>query len=298
MSALSRQQLTTYYEQYKTNEVTFSKEMLEVTGLLAKQVCLKCMGKLWPCVIYASSLQVVKVLVRTQSELIQSLQEANNGASIRFCFQEHEGEDPVTFFVAVRSVGYVPYSGVKDTAMFTLQFAQQAPDYLIGVLGRILDTTANTRSTSQRRGERVIITSETQRQIGIMSKESSVSIQGVPRQCILRDISFYGAKIIIMGLAKYLDDRDVVLRIDFEEPRESYFLKGKFLRAETIEGRKDLVAMGISFFDDLIPMKYKIRINNYITRVRATNRTDQSAVLVQDSQEALLSTRDVQDMDA
>ncbi|MDR1030420.1 MAG: chemotaxis protein CheW [Treponema sp.] len=297
MSTLSRPQLTAYYEQYKTNEVIFNKEILEVTGLVAKQVCLKCMGKLWPCVIYSSSLQTVKILIRTQSGIIQSLQEANNGASIRFCFREHEGEDPVTFFVAVRAMGYVPYSGAKDMAMFTLQFVQQAPDYLIGVLGRILDTAANTRSTSKRRGERIIITNKNQRKIGIASKESSVSIQGVPRQCILRDLSFYGAKIIIMGIAKYLDDRDVVLHIDFEEPHESYFLKGKFIHAETVEGRKDLVAMGISFYDDLIPMKYKIRINNYITRVRATDRIDQSEGADQNDQETFLSPEHVQDIE-
>jgi hypothetical protein len=285
MNALSRQQLITYYERYKTNEVIFNKEIIEVTGLLTKQICLRCMGKLWPCIIYAASLQMVKVLVNTKSGLMQSLQEANQGANIRFCFKGSEGGAPVIFFVTVRSVGYIPYGGSKDTAMITLQFVQQAPDYLIGVLGRILDTTANSQSTSKRRGERIIITSETQRMLSIVSKETTVSVQGVPRQCILRDISFYGAKIIIMGLANFLNEREAVLRIDFDEPRESYFLKGKFLHSETVEGRKDLVAMGMSFYDDLIPMKYKIRINTYITQVRAVNRTDPNAVL-EASQEA------------
>ncbi|MHB9292059.1 putative Cyclic di-GMP binding protein [Hollandina sp. SP2] len=294
MNALSRQQLITYYERYKTSEVIFNKEILEVTGLLTKQVCLKCMGKLWPCIIYAASLQMVKVLVNTKSGLMQSLQDANNGANVRFCFKGNEGGDPVIFFVAVRSIGYMPYRGSKDMAMVTLQFVQQAPDYLIGVLGRILDTTANSEGTSKRRGERVIITSETQRMLGIVSKETAISVQGVPRQCILRDISFYGAKIVIVGLANFLNDREAVLRIDFEEPRESYFLKGKFCHSETVEGRKDLVAMGMSFYDDLIPMKYKIRINTYITQVRAVNRTDTST-LMESSQEGSPSTSKISD---
>ncbi|MDR1955264.1 MAG: pilus assembly protein PilZ [Treponema sp.] len=284
MSVLNRQQLISYYERYKTNEVTFNKEIIEITGLLAKQVCLKCMGKLWPCIIYASSLQMAKILVNTKSGVLQSLQEANNVASMRFCFKGAKEGDPITFFVAVRSVGYTPYGASQDTAMFTLQFAQQAPDYLIEVLGRILDANANTHTTSRRKGERVPINNETQRKLGIVSKESSISVQGVPRQCILRDISFYGAKIVIMGIAKFLDERDAVLRIDFEEPRESYFLKGKFLRSEVVEGRKDLVVMSMSFYDDLIPMKYKIRINNYITQVRATNRTDRNPASAQTAQ--------------
>jgi hypothetical protein len=217
------------------------------------------------------SLETVKILVHTPSGLIQSLQEMNTGA-LRFCFQGPVEEEPVTFFVSVRFVGYVPYGGTKDMAMITLQFVQQAPDYLIGVLGGILDTTANTQCTSKRREERVLISAETQRTLGILSKETTVSIQGVPRQCILRDISFCGAKIIVMGLANFLQERDAILRIDFEDPREGYFLKGKFCYSETVEGRKDLIAMGMAFYEEQLPLKYKLRINTYLTKTWAINR--------------------------
>ena len=76
----------------------------------------------------------------------------------------------------------------------------------------------------------------------------------------------------MMGIAKFLIEREAALRIDFDDPRESFLLKGKFLRSETVEGRKDLIAMVVLFEEGTVPMGYKIRINDYISQVRADNR--------------------------
>jgi hypothetical protein len=105
-----------------------------------------------------------------------------------------------------------------------------------------------------------------------MAKESTVFIQGVPRYCILRDISFSGAKLIMMGVAKFLVEKPAALRMDFDDPKESFLLVGKFVRAEPVEGRKELVALAILFNESMVPMGYKIRINNYISQVRAEDR--------------------------
>ena len=69
----------------------------------------------------------------------------------------------------------------------------------------------------------------------------------------------------MMGVAKFLVDRDVGLRLDFDDPRESFMLKGKFIRSEEIEGKKDMVALSIEFAESLIPMGYKVRLNDYIS---------------------------------
>jgi c-di-GMP-binding flagellar brake protein YcgR len=137
-------------------------------------------------------------------------------------------------------------------------------------MGRLLD--ANVNST-KRREERIDITSETLRKLNIVAKETAVFIQAVPRRCILRDISFSGAKIIMMGIARFLVDKEAILRIDFDDPRQSFLLKGTFIRAENIEGKKELIALAIQFAENTIPMGYKIRINEYLGTVRAESRT-------------------------
>ena len=273
MGILTSQKLSEYYERFKAIEVTFTKEIISVTGLITNQVYLKCVGDFWPCVIFSSSFQGAKIVANLKSGLLQKLEKANNMVSLRFCFKVADKGNPVTFFVNTRSTGYTSYGGSKDVAIFALQFTQRAPDDLIEIMGRILD--ANVAS-AKRREERLMITPDSIRKLNIMSKESAVFIQGVPRHCILRDISFSGAKLIMMGIAKFLVDREAALRMDFDDPRESFLLKGKFLRSEAVEGRKDLVALVVLFDDNSIPMGYKVRINDYLSQLRTDPRGPQA----------------------
>jgi hypothetical protein len=74
----------------------------------------------------------------------------------------------------------------------------------------------------------------------------------------------------MMGVAKFLVNKDVALRVDFDEPRESFLIRGTFIRSEMVEGRKDLVALAMEFTEKLVPMGFKIRINEYLDRAKAS----------------------------
>ena len=259
MGLITSQKITTFYEKYKAIDVTFSKEIIQVTGLVTQQVHLKCGGDFWPCVLYSSSFQGAKLVANIQSGLIKKLQTTNNSISLRFCFKSSDREAPVTFFVAARVAGYSPYGGSEEVALFNLQYTQRPPDDLIEIMGRVLDANVN---SAKRKDERINLTPETIRKMRIIAKEAAVFIQGVPRRCMLRDVSFSGAKIIMVGVAKFLVNREAGLRIDFEDPRESFLIKGMFIRSETVEGRKDLIALAVEF-NDPVPMGYKVRLNEY-----------------------------------
>jgi hypothetical protein len=64
----------------------------------------------------------------------------------------------------------------------------------------------------------------------------------------------------------------VGLRLDFDDPRESFQIRGKFIRSETVEGRKELIALAILFDDNQVPMGYKIRLNDFLSQTRAAER--------------------------
>jgi hypothetical protein len=153
--------------------------------------------------------------------------------------------------------------------MLTIQFTQRPPDDLIEVVGRVLDANVNSK---KRKDERITLTAENQRKLKIISKETAVFIQAVPRRCILREISFSNAKLIMMGVAKFLVDKDVALRFDFDDPREGFLVRGKFVRAESVEGKKEMLALAMQYDEAQIPMGYKIRINEFINTIRADNR--------------------------
>ncbi|MDR1178173.1 MAG: pilus assembly protein PilZ, partial [Spirochaetaceae bacterium] len=265
MGILTSQKISAYYERYKNIEVTYSKEIIQVTNLITQQVVLKCVGDFWPCVIYSSSFTGAKIVVNINSGLPQKLQQANNLVSLRFCFKNSESNTPVAFFVSAKTAGYTPYSGSKDMAIFQIQFLQRPPDDLIEIMGRLLDANIN---SAKRRDERILLTVESIRKLKLLSKDSAVFIQGIPRRCILRDISFSGAKIIMLGISKFLVNKEAALRVDFDDPRESFLLRGKFIRAEEVEGRKELIALAMLMDSALVPMGYKIRINDYIGQIR------------------------------
>jgi hypothetical protein len=106
------------------------------------------------------------------------------------------------------------------------------------------------------------------RHIGLLSKNSVIFVQGVPRKCIIRDLSFFGAKIIIVGLARFLVKKECLLRLELEEPREILDIKGTIVRNEDVEGRKDLAAVAIHFDEAAVPLSYKMHINDYLGQTR------------------------------
>jgi hypothetical protein len=269
MGVLTSQKIATFYERFKEIDVTYTKEVVQVTGLQSKQVYLKCVSDVWPCVIYSSSFQGAKVAVNIKSGLIAKLQQANNMVSVRFCFKDPNEGEQVTFFVAARSVGYLPYGGSQDVALFTVQFTQRPPDDLIEIMGRLLD--ANFNST-KRRDEWIVLNTEGIRRLSLLSGEATVFMQGVPRRCIMRDISFSGVRIVMMGVLKFLLDKEASIRLDFNDPRQSYLIKGRFTRAENVESRKDLLVLHLAFDDSAIPMGYRVRLNDYLSTIRVDNR--------------------------
>jgi hypothetical protein len=171
------------------------------------------------------------------------------------------------FFITARVSDISPYMDSTDLAVVTLTFTQRPPDDFIEIIGKLIE--ANTNAV-RRREERIVITEDSKRRLGIMKEETIIQIQNVPRHCILRDLSFSGAKVVLMGLAMFVKDKDAVLRIDFEEPRETINIPGKVVATENIGGRKDLIAASIKFDETAVPMPYKMHINGYLTALRKT----------------------------
>src|SRR5271157_4322955 len=62
MSIVTSQQLTRYYEQYKTTDVTFNKQVITALGLVAKGVYLKIQDRQLPCIVFSSSMASARVI--------------------------------------------------------------------------------------------------------------------------------------------------------------------------------------------------------------------------------------------
>jgi len=269
MGVLLSQKISVLYDRFKDIYVTFTKEIIQVTGLLTQQIHLKCGNDFWPCVVYTASFEGAKVVANIKTGLLAKLQATNNFVNLRLCFKPPGETNTVTFFVAARVMANAPYGNSADVNMFSLQFSNRPPDDFIEIMGRILDANVN---SVKRKDDRIPLNQDNLRRLNILSSESAVFIQGVPRRCILRDLSFSGAKIIMMGVPKFLLDKEAAIRVDFNDPREIFTIKGKFVRAENVEGKKEMVALGLNYDEKSIPMGYKIRLNDMLTSQRASDR--------------------------
>lgn len=279
MAIATSQQLTRYYNTYKSISVTYTKEIIKSTGLQVQHVFLKCLGEQWPCVLYSSSFEAAKILAPNRPNLLEKIAKANNLISIRLAFKLSDNSEPVLFFVSGRASGFSPYNQSNGALQFIdMQFTQRPPDDFVEILGRMLEANVNSK---RRREERILLTPDVMRKISLVQKETTILVDSVPRRCIVRDLSFSGAKVIIVGIAKFLIGKPCSLKLEMEDPREIIVLAGNIVRYEDVEGRKDLAAIAICFDEGKIPISYKMHINDYIGQKRspddiADDNTEQS----------------------
>lgn len=262
MALLTGQQISRYYEQFKTLDVTFTKSVIQAVNLRPEQNFLKCLGQQWPCIIYSASMSGAKVVANLTKDFFNKIRDANNIVSLRFAFNQPDKPDPLAFFVPSKVTGYNPYSKEKPDLMFvTLEYTQRPAEDLIAILGQLLETNVNSK---KRKEERIDVTDEVQRALNLKSKSVYLYIEGIPRKSLLRDISFSGAKCITSGVAKFLVNKNVSLSLEFEDKKKPLPIPGKIIRHENVQGRKDILALAVLFDEDKVPMDYKMRLNEYI----------------------------------
>ena len=271
MAIITGQQLSRYYETFKSVEVTFTKEVIKSTGMLQQNVFLKCVGYQWPCVIYSTSFEKAKVICSTKTGILDNLRKANNSANLRFCFKLPDKDEPLSFYIGSKVIGFSPCQSGEDLVFINIAYTQRPPDDLIEILGKLLEANINSK---RRNDERIMITADSLRRLRILSKDALIYIQGVPRRCILRDLSFSGCKIILVGIGKFLTTKDCELVMELDDPRETIIIKGSILRFEEVEGRKDLTALAVQFDQDQLPMSFKIHVNDYLNQVKIFKTTE------------------------
>ena len=210
-TVVTAQTLNRYYDDYKDTEITFSKEIMRTLKMDPRQIYIKSGGLQWPCIISSTTFNIAKIIIGTKSGAYQVLSKQEPApVSLRFSFYQPDGQ-LMSFFVSARVQICQPYMNSSDLAIVQLQYTQRPPDDLIQMIGNILDANGN---AVKRKEDRIIINQDSMRRLGITKKEMVITIQNVPRHCILQDLSFGGAKIVLMGLAQYLLKKEVQLQLE------------------------------------------------------------------------------------
>jgi hypothetical protein len=262
MPHLTSLRLSQLYDLYRDTEVTFNSQVILESGLITSDVYLSIGSVHVSCVLYACSMSGGRVIAEVGQNLRDILQRSNNMTSLHLGFHQAQDSHASTFFVTSRVESFSEYHPQKPQMQFiTLEFTQKPSEILIGILGSIIEIKSN---ELRRRDERVVLTPDVMKKIGLPSKESCIAIGGSPRRCILRDLSFGGAKILMSAQGTPQGDNKVLLKLARCELKDDTVLNGNVVRVEDIQGRNDLVALSIQFSSDP-PISYKQKINSAFT---------------------------------
>jgi hypothetical protein len=255
---ITSQQLSRYYEAYGETEVTFTRQVSQILRLLPRHVYLKCQADTLPCIIYSSSLREAKVIANLRLESLRLLQQAAGSLSLRFCFAREGGGASLAFFVAARLTAQTAYNReTPDLYFLSLEYTHRPPDDLIEMLGELQEANRNAQKRAE---ERLEVTPASMKHLGLESREAGLVVDGVESRCLLRDLSFSGAKVLVHGKAEAFLEKPVLLRPDFSDRRAPVTLPGRVLRWEDMANREDIGAIAIRF-EEGVPIQYKLAIN-------------------------------------
>ena len=265
MALITAQQLNNYYKDYADQDVTFTKDIILSLGLIPKQVYIKFSGGQQACVIYSSSMKSAKILITLDAATMGLIKEQNNQISVRFCFKDSDRpSDYISFFIQSKITSMSLFKKESGLYLLNCEYSQRPPDDLIQILGTMLEATIVAK---KRREERVILTPDTLRKLGFASKNAALVIDNIPRNAIIRDVSFGGMKAIILGNAKFLINKTFSMGINMKDG-SLLQLSGVIKRFETVEGRKDLCAIALVYDEKGIPMQYTLALNSYFHSVK------------------------------
>ena len=268
MSVVTSQQLDTYYELYRSIELTLKKEVSQMLGFLQDQVVLKLLGTPWHCLIYSTSLEGAKIILNLKPEQIEKLRSGSNMVSLRYGFRVSDKAEPVTFFLNGKIKGYNRYNNAANNDLYfmTLEFTQRPSDDLIEILGKFLEANVNSQ---KRKDIRVPVNEVSIKKLGFATCNTIVAVEKVDRKCLIRDLSFGGAMVLIPGVAKFLQGRTAVLRLVLDENEQVLNLSGTFVRVDPVEGRRDITQAALTYDEASIPHVYKLKMNDAVRAIKA-----------------------------
>jgi hypothetical protein len=262
MQNLTTHHLARLFEEFGGTEITFNSQVILESGLVSSDVRLTVGSHHLPCVLYACSMKGARVIVEISREDSDLLARSSSMTTLRLGFKQVDEKSPVSFIVACRVESLSEYNTQKPQLRFaTLEFTQKPSDALVNILGCLLEIKTN---ALRRRDQRIVLTPENMKKIGLESRESCVSIDGSPLRCLIRDLSFGGAKVLISMLGLPRGAQKALLKLHRCEVQDDTVLDGSIVRVEDVEGRQDLVALSIRYSTDP-PISYKQKINSIFT---------------------------------
>ena len=212
MAVTNNHTISDFYDFFRDREVVLNKQNLKALKIDPRQIFLKYNGGQWPCIINSTSMQFSTIIIGTGSGVYKELNgKPNCTVSLKFCFIDSDN-NPIQFFVNCVVNEISSFNNSTELALIKLVFTQRPPDDLIERLGEFLQVNEN---FIKKMYEKIPLNKDSVRLLGLPKEESYVFIENVPRKCIVKELYFGGARLLFVGVPKFLQNKQVCLKLLF-----------------------------------------------------------------------------------
>jgi len=246
--------LQNLYQEYLDTELTYSKEVALGLGVLPADSSLKWAGDLYPCVVHSCSFRAAKVLVRLTASQWKAMESGSKISTLTLTFlQPKNGKKELFQFNGNLQVHQQHGAGEGELSILMgIVFNHRPPEGFLQAHGSYLNLK---KEANQRREDRILLNGEMREILGLTSLNTVITVDHIERKCLLRELSYNGARVILTGVAPFLLEKPFVIDIPFTGS-SLYSIPGNIVRAEAVEGQRGLAVIALGYHPDRVPVDY------------------------------------------
>jgi len=254
MTLLGTSVLQNLYQEYLDTELTYSKEVALGLGILPADSSIRWSGELFPCVVHSCSFRSAKVLIRLTSSQWQAMEFGTKMVQLTLTFlQPRTGKKELFQFNGNLQVLQQHGAGEGELSILMgVAFNHRPPEGFLEAHGSYLTLK---KEANQRREDRIALTSENRELLGLSNLNTTVTVEHIDRKCLLRELSYSGARVILTGVAPFLLEKPFTLEVPFGGS-QTMKIPGNIVRAEAVEGHRGLAVIALGYHPDRIPVEY------------------------------------------
>ncbi|QFP41644.1 PilZ domain-containing protein [Borrelia miyamotoi] len=250
-----------YETKYKGKEINMSTEINSFLNI-KNAVEMRVGTYLAYGVIYSISMNAIKLILQ-EDEVLPILAKNGNSGNIHFKSFDNVGDG--SLFIPSLIVKLVNTSSYfvqdKEYNLLTLDFISPVPGEFAIKIGKLLDLKLG---QNQRIHERIIINKDSLRKLNLISDKAFIEINGTKHKCLIKDISYGGALLISCFDYEGMDESNTDLILNFDIAGKEVSILGKARNLSVIQTPNGKVlALGIAFCEDKIPLDYTMLIHDY-----------------------------------
>jgi len=254
MTLLGSSVLQNLYQEYLDTELTYTKEVAGGLGILPAESTIKWQGELFPCVVHSCSFRAAKILVRLSAAQWRVLELGSRIATLTLTFSQPKTgkRELYQFNGTLQVLQQHGGSEAELSAFLSVAFSHRPPEGFLQIHGSFLNLK---KEANQRREDRIPVTSENRELLGLSGLNTTVVVDHIERKCLLRDLSYNGARVILSGVAPFLVDKPFTLAMPLAD-RAPLTIPGKIVRAEAVEGHRGLAVIALGYHPERVPVEY------------------------------------------